>query len=139
MSRNKILRRLHQLPAVFLWRIAIFFASKSLHWNIVVCDATGTQSKHRDRFAADVRSALDDLAVTSPELLQRTQQYVHYIARAQISNRFEYFSISRLLLLDVDYESGDVDQRSSIRRDIVEAARLIHLANSKKERANIRS
>jgi hypothetical protein len=132
MSNNKILRRLRQLPVIFAWRMAILFASRSSHWNIVVCDITSTQSRYRRRFAADVRSVLDDLAVTSPRLLEQTQQYVHNIARAQINNRVEYFSSSRLLLLSVAYENGDVNQRSSIRRDIVEAATLAHLAASKR-------
>jgi hypothetical protein len=136
MSKTKILRRLLQLPVIFAWRIGIFFASKSLHWNIVVCDMTSTQSKYGTRFATDVGSVLDDLAVTSPQLLEQTQQYVHYIARVQINNRFEYFSSPRLLLLCVDYENGDVNQRASIRRDIVEAATLAHLAGSKKKPAS---
>jgi hypothetical protein len=130
---RKLVRRLWQLPTIFAWRMAILFASKSSHWNFVVCDITGTESRYRRRFAADVRSVLDELAVTSPQLLERAQRYVHYIARAQINNRFEYFSSSRLLLLRVDYENGDIDQRNSIRRDIVEAATLVHLAASKKE------
>jgi hypothetical protein len=127
MDYSKILRRLHQLPVIFLWRIAIFFALKTFHRNIVVCDVTSTESEYRDCFAADVRSVLDDVALTSPELLQRTQQHIYYIARAEITNRFEYFSRPRLLLLYVDYEHGDGDLRNSIKRDIVEAATLAHL------------
>ena len=59
--------------------------------NIVICDVTSTQSQYRDRFAADVKSILDDLALTFPELLQRIQKHVRYIARTEISNRFDYF------------------------------------------------
>ena len=131
MPNITVLRHLRQLPVIFAWRIGILFASKTLHWNIVVCDVTSTQSKHGDCFARDVGSVLDDFAMTSPQLLQRAQQYVHYIARAEINSRFEYFSSSRLLLLRVDYESGDVNLRNSIRRDIVEATTLAHLADLK--------
>jgi len=105
-----MLRRLWQLPTTFAWRVAILFASKSSHWNIVVCDVTSTQS-YRRRFTADVRAVLDELATMSPKALQHAQQHVRYIARAQIHSRFEYFSSSKLLLLRVDYESGDVNHR----------------------------
>src|SRR5439155_21186378 len=94
------------------------------------------QSKHRNCFASDVKSVLHDLALTSPELLQRSQQYCRYIALAQINNRFEYFSSSGLLLLRVDYESGDTNRRDSIKRDIVEAATLAHLAHTEKDPAS---
>jgi hypothetical protein len=127
MYKSKILRRLHELPVIWAWRLAIFLAPKSYHSNIVVCDVTSTQSKYRDCFAADVKSALDDLAVTSPEVLRRAQQYIGYIARAEIVNQFDYFVRPRLLLLGVDYEHRDSDLRTSIRRDIAEAARLAHL------------
>ncbi|SRR6266511_4268443 len=132
MDYSRILRRLHQLPVIFAWRIAISFAFKSFHRDIVACDVTSTESKYRDCFAADVKSVLDDLALTSPEVLQRAQQYIRYIARAEIDNRFEYFSGPRLLLLHVDYEHGDVDTLESIRRDIMEAVTLAHL-RSKRE------
>lgn len=124
---DKVLRRLHELPVLCAWRLAIWLAPKSYHSNIVICDVTSTQSKYRDCFAADVKSALDDLAVTSPEVLRRTQQYIRYIARAGITNRFDYFVRPRLLLLGVDYENVDGDLRTSIKRDIVEAASLAHL------------
>jgi hypothetical protein len=93
----------------------------------VICDVTSTQSKYRDCFAVDVKSALDDLAVTSPEVLRRAQQYIGYIARADIVNQFDYFVRPRLLLLGVDYEQRDSDRRTSIKCDIAEAARLAHL------------
>jgi len=127
MYKNKILRRLHELPVVLAWKFLILLARKSYHLNIVICDVTSTQSKFCDRFAADVKAILDDLAHTSPELLQRIQQHVRYIARAEISNRFEYCVRPRLLLLYVDYEHRDSDLRTSIKRDIAEAARLAHL------------
>ena len=127
MYKNKILRRLHELPVIFAWRLAIFFAVKSFHRNIVICDVTSTESRYRDCFAADVKSALDDLAVISPEVLRRAQQYIGYIARADIVNQFDYFVRPRLLLLYVDYEHRDSDLRTSIKRDIAEAARLAHL------------
>jgi hypothetical protein len=92
--------------------------------NIVICDVTSTQSQYRDRFAADVKSILDDLALTFPELLQRIQQHVRYIARAEISNRFDYFVRPRLLPLHVDYRHDRSDLRTAIKRDIVEAATL---------------
>ena len=122
MHKSKMLHRLRQLPVICAWRTGIFFASKSLYRNIVVCDVTSTQSKHRDRFATDVKSVLEDLALTSPEQLQRIQRHIRYIARAEIDNRFEYFASSRLLLLHVDYDRRDVDTRNSIKGDIVEAA-----------------
>ena len=124
---RNLLRRLHQLPVILAWRLAILLARKTDHLNIVICDVTSTESKYRDRVAADVKSILDDLALTSPELLQRIQQHVRYIARAEISNRFEYCVRPRLLLLYVDYEHRDSDLRTSIKRDIAEAARLAHL------------
>jgi len=93
----------------------------------VICDVTSTESRYRDCFAADVKSALDDLAVISPEVLRRVQQYIGYIARAEIVNQFDYFVRPRLLLLGVDYEHRDSDLRTSIKRDIAEAARLAHL------------
>jgi hypothetical protein len=127
MYKNKILRRLHELPVLCAWRLAIFLAPKSYHSNIVVCDVTSTQSKYRDCFAADVKAALDDLAVTSPEVLRRAQHYIRYIARAEIINEFDYFIRPRLLLLGVEYEHGDSDLRTSIKRDIAEAARLAHV------------
>jgi hypothetical protein len=125
MYAGKILRHVRQLPVILGWRIAIFIACKSSHLNIVVCDVTCTQSKHRDRFVTDVKWVLDDLAVRSPELLQRMQQRIRYIARAEITNRFEYFSSPRLLLVCVDYEHADGDLRNLIKGDIVEAAHLI--------------
>jgi hypothetical protein len=131
MYKNKILQRLHELPVLCAWRLAILIAPKSYHSNIVVCDVTSTQSKYRDCFAADVKSALDDLALTSPEVLRRTQQYIRYIARAEITNRFDYFVRPRLLLLHVDYEHGDVDTLESIRRDIMEAVTLAHLRSER--------
>ena len=121
---GNLLRWLHQLPVVLAWKFLILLARKSYHLNIVICDVTGTQSKFCDRFAADVKAILDDLAHTSPELLQRIQQHVRYIARAEISNRFEYCVRPRLLLLDVDYRHERGDLRTSIKRDIVEAATL---------------
>ena len=127
MYKNKILRRLHELPVLCAWRLAIFFAPKSYYSNIVVYDVTSTQSKYRDCFAADVKSALDDLAVTSPEVLRRAQQYIGYIARAEIVNRFDYFVRPRLLLLGVDYEHRDSDLRTSMKRDIAEAVTRAHL------------
>ena len=132
MHKSKILGRLRQLPVICAWRTGIFFASKSLHWDIVVCDVSSTQSKHRHRFATDVM--LDDLALTSPEQLQRIQRHVRYIARAEIDNRFEYFASSKLLLLHVDYEHGDVDTRNSIKRDIVEAATSAHVSCDSRSR-----
>jgi hypothetical protein len=92
--------------------------------NIVICDVTSTQSQYRDRFAADVKSILDDLALTSAELLQRTQQPVRYIARTEISNRFDYFVRPRLLPLHVDYRHDRGDLRTAIKRDIIEAGTL---------------
>jgi len=77
---------------------------------------------------------LDDLALTSPEQLQRIQRHVRYIARAEIDNRFEYFASSKLLLLHVDYEHGDVDTRNSIKRDIVEAATSAHVSCDSRSR-----
>jgi hypothetical protein len=124
MWTTKVLRGLHQLPVILAWRIAIFIAAKSSHRKIVVCDVTSTESKYRDRFAVDVKSILDDLALTSPELLQRLQKHVRYIARAGIINRFDYFVRPRLLLLHVDYENERSDLRSLIKRDLVEAATL---------------
>ena len=121
---GNLLRWLHQLPVVLAWKFLILLARKSYHLNIVICDVTSTQSKFCDRFAADVKTILDDLAHTSPELLQRIQQHVRYIARAEISNRFEYCVRPRLLLLDVDYRHERGDLRTSIKRDIVEAATL---------------
>ena len=127
MYKNKILRRLHERPVLCAWRLAIFIAVKTFHRNIVICDVTSTESRYRDCFAADVKSALDDLAVTSPEVLRRAQQYIGYIARPDIVNQFDYFVRPRLLLLGVDYEHRDSDLRTSIKRDIAEAARLAHL------------
>src|SRR6266536_463533 len=121
---GNLLRRLHQLPVVLAWKFLILLARKSYHLNIVICDVTSTQSKFCDRFAADVKAILDDLALTSPVLLQRIQQHVRYIARAEISNRFDYFERSSLLLLDVDSRHERGDLRTSIKRDIVEAATL---------------
>src|SRR5438876_1961232 len=92
---------------------------------ILICgEMPGAEAR---RYAADVKAILDDLAHTSPELLQRIQQHVRYIARAEISNRFEYCVRPRLLLLDVDYRHERGDLRTSIKRDIAEAARLAHL------------
>jgi hypothetical protein len=124
---DKVLRRLHELPVLCAWRLAIWLAPKSYHSNIVICDVTSTQSKYRDCFAADVKSALDDLAVASPEVLRRIQQYIRYIARAEITNRFDYFVRPRLLLLGLEYEDGNGDPGISIKRDIIEAASLAHL------------
>ena len=74
---------------------------------------------------------LHDLALTSPEQLQRIQRHIRYIARAEIDNRFEYFASSRLLLLHVDYEHRDVDTRNSVKRNIVEAATSAHLQSER--------
>jgi hypothetical protein len=93
----------------------------------VVCDVTSTQSKYRDCFAADVKSALDDPAVTSPEVCDEHNSDIHYIARAEIVNRFDYFVRPRLLLLGVDYEHRDSDLRTSMKRDIAEAVTRAHL------------
>ena len=124
MRNSNLLRRLHRLPVILGWKLAILLARKTYHLNIVICDVTSTQSKYRDRLAADIRSILDDLTLTSPELLLRIQQHVRYIARAEISNRFDYFVSPRLLLLDVDYRNERGDLRTSIKRDLVEAATL---------------
>ena len=124
MRNSSLLRCLHQLPVVLLWKLAILFARKTHYLNIVICDVTPTESKYSERLAADVTSILDDLALTSPGLLQRIQQHVRYIARAEISNRFEYFVSPRLLLLYVDYRHESGDLRTSIKRDLVEAATL---------------
>jgi hypothetical protein len=124
MRNSNLLRRLQQLPVILAWKFAILFARKTYHLNIVICDVTSTESKCRDRLAADVKSILDDLALTSPELLQRIQQHVRYIARAQIPNRFDYFAHPRLLLLHVDYPHRRGDLRTSIKRDIIEGATL---------------
>lgn len=99
-------------------------ARKTYHLNIIICDVTSTESKYRDRLAADVMSILEDLVLTSPELLHRLQQQVHYIARTEVSNRFDYFVRPRLLLLNVDYRHERGDLQPSIKRDIVEAATL---------------
>jgi hypothetical protein len=128
---GNLLRRLHQLPVVLAWKFLILLARKSYHLNIVICDVTSTESRYRDCFADDVKSALDDLAVTSPEVLRRAQHYIGYIARADISNRYEYFSSPRLLLLYVDYQHGDVDVRGSLKRDILEVATLAHLRSER--------
>ena len=131
MHNSKVLRRLRQLPVICAWRTGILLASKSLYWDIVVCDVTSTQSKYRDRFTADVKSVLDHLALTSPELLHRAQQYVRYIARAEIGNRFEYFSRPRLLLLCVDYQQSNVNAQESIRRDVMDAVTLAHVRSER--------
>ena len=131
MYNSKILRRLQQLPVILAWRLAIFFAVKSFHRNIVICDVTSTESRYRDCFAADVKFVLDDLALTCPHVLQRMLQHIHYIARADVSTRYEYFSSPRLLLLYVDYQHGDVDVRSSLKRDILEVATLAHLRSER--------
>ena len=93
----------------------------------MVCDVTSTQSKYRHCFAPDVKSALDDLAVTSPEVCDEHNSDIHYIARAEIVNRFDYFVRPKLLLLGVDYEHRDSDVRTPMKRDIAEAVTRAHL------------
>jgi hypothetical protein len=124
MRNGNLLRRVQQLSVILTWKLAILFARKTYHLNIVICDVTTTESRYSERLAADVKSILDDLALTSPEVLQRIQQHVRCIARAEISNRFEYFVHPKLLLLYVDYRHERGDLRASIRCDIVEAATL---------------
>jgi hypothetical protein len=120
MRNSNLLRRLQQLPVILAWKFAILFARKTYRLNIVICDVTSAESKCRDRLAADVKSILDDLALTSSELLQRIQQNVRYIARAEISNRFDYLAHPKFLLLHVGYPHQRGDLRTSIKRDIIE-------------------
>src|SRR5438094_8687707 len=102
----------------------MWFAVKRFHRNIVICDVTSTESRYRDCFPADVKFVLDDLALTCPHVLQRMLQHIQYIARADVSTRYEYFSSPTLLLRHVDYQHGDVDVRSSLILVILEVATL---------------
>jgi hypothetical protein len=61
----------------------------------------------------------------SPFATQRGQAAPTPTAFAEVVS--DYFVRPRLLLLGVDYENRDGDLRTSIKRDIAEAARLAHL------------
>lgn len=126
MQSNSILYRVWQLPVILAWRFAIFLAAKTYRHGFVICDITSTESKYRDSFAADVQTVLDQLAVESPKVLQELRYYVRYVARAQIQNRFDYYSGTKLLLLNIDYETGAARLHARIKRDVLE---FLDLAN----------
>ncbi len=104
-------QKLTQVPVLGLWHFLLLLAKKKAVGDFVIADVTRDQSKFGVRFVEDVRAILQKLDATSCETLLVLKRDVRLIVRADIQNEIEYYSLTRLLLIRVDYSASGLNSQ----------------------------
>jgi hypothetical protein len=111
--------KLRQLLYVGAWRFLVWISRKQHFDGFLIVDISGTQSKFGHRFQNDVKYVLGQNDARPRESVSVLKRHVRTIARADIQDSGEYYAITGLLLLRVDYGSPDYSPQGVIQDTLV--------------------
>lgn len=102
------------MPYLVLWYFLILIARKQNCEGLRIVDVSSTQSQLGSLFQEDVRHVLGQMTDNLDENLPVLKRHVRTIARGDVVNAVEYYSVARLLILRVDYGSPELDSRGVV-------------------------
>lgn len=123
------LRSLRQQLSVWPVRQAIALSSPQSFQGITVCDLTRDGKISKDEFVTSVVSALELISGGSRKLRARVSHSIEYIGAADINTAFQFYDLSKVLLLKKATQANKADQATAYAKSIISATTVGYLVN----------